>query len=419
MILIDTHFLESPVELFHVDRSIREVFLCFCSPLSSVSPDVPQSSLSSTIDYHRLPSLLFVLTLLHTEDCSNDCSSLSLPIADAPLVKIVLGAKIDPDSIREGMDVYFECIIQANPWVTDVTWFFDGSVLGSDPSSGIIISNQSLVLQRVKKSSRGRYWCAASNAEGRGESDEFFLRVLCKYLGHYSLLWWYFLSFLFLSAICDLVAITEQFSSEWDNCLSLMCLETIESDRLFSSFIRYHISSLSPFSFIGLSISRIEENKEKRFPSSLIVFGHFLPLPPSFRVRRYRIHSSVVVYCSSSFNHQQSSPSSFRSFRSIILLRHETFSLFFSLPRRSRSQIILVNDEGHICVDSLSFEPSFPIKQMECVDCHHSIEGEGSSNLFSSSIHLIAFVYLLIMDKRSFILTLSLFVFISWFLLDH
>lgn len=94
----------------------------------------------------------------------------------------MLGARIDPHAITEGMDMYFECIVNANPWVTEVSWFFEGSLMSSDPSAGIIISNQSLVLQRVKKTSRGRYWCAASNSEGRGESDEFFLKVLCEYI---------------------------------------------------------------------------------------------------------------------------------------------------------------------------------------------------------------------------------------------
>ena len=99
-------------------------------------------------------------------------------MTDTPRVRIVLGAKIDANSIREGMDVYFECIIAANPWVSEVSWFFEGTLLTTDPASGIIISNQSLVLQRVKKSSRGRYWCSAYNEEGRGESSEFFLRIL-------------------------------------------------------------------------------------------------------------------------------------------------------------------------------------------------------------------------------------------------
>uniref|UniRef100_T1KVX8 Ig-like domain-containing protein n=1 Tax=Tetranychus urticae TaxID=32264 RepID=T1KVX8_TETUR len=103
--------------------------------------------------------------------------SVRLNIHYTPLVNIVLGAKIDRDSIREGSDVYFECIIEANPWITEVTWIFNGSPLMSQPSSGIIISNQSLVLQKVKRQNRGYYSCSALNSEGIGSSDTFYLKV--------------------------------------------------------------------------------------------------------------------------------------------------------------------------------------------------------------------------------------------------
>lgn len=97
-----------------------------------------------------------------------------------PRVKIELGAKLDSNSIREGMDVYFECIVSANPWVTDVAWFFEGKQLTSNSSTGMIIANQSLVLQKVKRIHRGHYWCSAVNNQGKGESHHFFLKVLCK-----------------------------------------------------------------------------------------------------------------------------------------------------------------------------------------------------------------------------------------------
>ncbi|KAI1303038.1 Nephrin [Halotydeus destructor] len=103
--------------------------------------------------------------------------SRQLTVHYVPQVRIALGAKIDGNSIREGTDVYFECIVEANPWVSEVTWLFEGNALFSDPSSGIIISNQSLVLQRVKRQSRGRYWCVALNPEGQGESEELYLKV--------------------------------------------------------------------------------------------------------------------------------------------------------------------------------------------------------------------------------------------------
>jgi hypothetical protein len=41
---------------------------------------------------------------------------------DSPLVTLELGSNLIGSSIREGMDVYFECIILANPWVYKVIW---------------------------------------------------------------------------------------------------------------------------------------------------------------------------------------------------------------------------------------------------------------------------------------------------------
>ena len=94
---------------------------------------------------------------------------------------MTLGANIQRDTIREGSDVYFECNIMANPWVSEVGWYFEGRALYSDPSSGIIVSNQSLVLQKVRREHRGQYQCKAGNSEGQGESNTYFLRVQCKF----------------------------------------------------------------------------------------------------------------------------------------------------------------------------------------------------------------------------------------------
>lgn len=85
-----------------------------------------------------------------------------------------------PNTIREGSDVYFECSIIANPWVNDVSWLFEGRPLYSDPSAGVIVSNQSLVLQKVRRENRGKYQCVSSNSEGQGTSNKVFLRVNCK-----------------------------------------------------------------------------------------------------------------------------------------------------------------------------------------------------------------------------------------------
>lgn len=46
---------------------------------------------------------------------------------------------------------------------------------------GLIIINNSLVLQRVKMEQRGQYACLASNSEGISESNKIELSVLRKY----------------------------------------------------------------------------------------------------------------------------------------------------------------------------------------------------------------------------------------------
>lgn len=99
---------------------------------------------------------------------------------DVPQLNLVLGANINANSIIEGSDVYTECHIRSNPPVYEVTWLFEGEPLFSDRSKGIIIANQTLVLQRIKKSSRGNYQCIGRNEIGIGKSNALFLRVQCE-----------------------------------------------------------------------------------------------------------------------------------------------------------------------------------------------------------------------------------------------
>ena len=74
--------------------------------------------------------------------------------------------------------------MRASPWVTEIRWFFEGKEVHTNTSAGVIVSNQSLVLQRVTRHHRGRYTCSASNSEGEGESNSVHLRVqfapVCK-----------------------------------------------------------------------------------------------------------------------------------------------------------------------------------------------------------------------------------------------
>lgn len=107
-----------------------------------------------------------------------------LEVFYAPIVTLDLGGNLKDTEIQEGRDVYLDCKIVANPYTSDVGWLFEGRELTSNATAGIIVSTQSLVLQRVQRAQRGRYACSATNKEGRGVSKELYLRVkyapVCK-----------------------------------------------------------------------------------------------------------------------------------------------------------------------------------------------------------------------------------------------
>lgn len=100
-----------------------------------------------------------------------------LEVHYVPQLNLRLGSKLRHQHIQEGNDVFLECDIRASPWVTEIGWRFEGRDLASNASAGIIVSNQSLVLQKVDRRGRGRYTCTATNGEGIGESNAVNLRV--------------------------------------------------------------------------------------------------------------------------------------------------------------------------------------------------------------------------------------------------
>ncbi|XP_077562532.1 protein turtle-like isoform X2 [Haemaphysalis longicornis] len=101
-----------------------------------------------------------------------------------PRASLRLGQNLREDDIREGRDVYLECEVDANPPAAEVTWLFEGREVTTNTSAGVIVSSQSLVLQKVHRLRRGRYTCVAMNREGHGTSNEFALRIkyapVCK-----------------------------------------------------------------------------------------------------------------------------------------------------------------------------------------------------------------------------------------------
>ena len=65
---------------------------------------------------------------------------------------------------------------------------FQGVILHHNVTVGIIISNQSLVLQDLERKDAGAYACKATNAEGTSASDKLSLNIKCKKIAKYIVL---------------------------------------------------------------------------------------------------------------------------------------------------------------------------------------------------------------------------------------
>ncbi|XP_018322838.1 titin isoform X2 [Agrilus planipennis] len=101
-----------------------------------------------------------------------------------PVVTLKMGSSLNPEDIKEGDDVYFECNVRANPKAYKLSWFHDVTEIHHNVSAGIILSDHSLVLQSVTKATAGKFICRATNTEGRGTSNPVVLDVryspICK-----------------------------------------------------------------------------------------------------------------------------------------------------------------------------------------------------------------------------------------------
>ncbi|XP_055382348.1 protein turtle homolog A [Condylostylus longicornis] len=95
----------------------------------------------------------------------------------APTAVMRMGTTLNPDDIKEGDDVYFECHIHSNPRPYKMSWFHNGNELHHNVSAGVILSDQSLVLQNVNRGAAGDYTCLAANTEGKGTSNAVTLKI--------------------------------------------------------------------------------------------------------------------------------------------------------------------------------------------------------------------------------------------------
>ncbi|XP_041969482.1 hemicentin-1-like [Aricia agestis] len=94
-----------------------------------------------------------------------------------PVVDLKMGSNLNPDEIKEGDDVYFECTVKANPKTHRLVWFHDNTEIFHNEAAGVILSAQSLVLQSVTRAAAGDYTCMAANSEGKGTSNPVSLLV--------------------------------------------------------------------------------------------------------------------------------------------------------------------------------------------------------------------------------------------------
>lgn len=105
-----------------------------------------------------------------------------LDVKHVPVISLSLGAPLDSQNLMEGSDVYLECDIKANPPAKKIEWFHNNKLLQS--ARGIIISNQTLVLQSITRATHGEYMCKAANTLGTVNSNQLYLDIkyppICK-----------------------------------------------------------------------------------------------------------------------------------------------------------------------------------------------------------------------------------------------
>ncbi|XP_043258018.1 hemicentin-1-like [Colletes gigas] len=101
-----------------------------------------------------------------------------LDVQYQPVVTLKMGENLNPDDIKEGDDVYFECSVRANPKVYKLAWFKNGKELKNNSTAGIVLSDLSLVLQRITRYSAGDYTCLAANSEGKTASNPVTLQIM-------------------------------------------------------------------------------------------------------------------------------------------------------------------------------------------------------------------------------------------------
>lgn len=162
-------------------ETLTTVFLSYFLPPSII--DAKRWFGMHKIAFHHTQSLA-IITMMTPNSITipKNTESNSICVATvAPQVSLTLGPSMRRNQIKEGAEVHLECHVRAKPWVTEISWQFEGRTLRANVTRGIVVANQSLILQKVTRQQRGKYTCSATNTEGQRLSDPVFLKVNCEW----------------------------------------------------------------------------------------------------------------------------------------------------------------------------------------------------------------------------------------------
>ncbi|CAL4075711.1 unnamed protein product [Meganyctiphanes norvegica] len=112
-----------------------------------------------------------------TTGFSDLSESTVLSVHYAPRLVASFGANLKPETLKVGDDVYFSCEVTAKPPADATTWYHEETRLVQNVSLGVILTWDSLVLQRVDRQRAGRYSCRASNSVNTSSSNLLYLNI--------------------------------------------------------------------------------------------------------------------------------------------------------------------------------------------------------------------------------------------------
>ncbi|XP_042874392.1 hemicentin-1-like [Penaeus japonicus] len=107
-------------------------------------------------------------------------NSTQLHVHYPPTVTASLGRSLNPELLKEGDDVYFTCTVDANPPASTIIWYHEDTVQVQNVSMGVILSGESLVLQKVSRQKAGQYRCSATNPLATVVSQPVHLQIKYK-----------------------------------------------------------------------------------------------------------------------------------------------------------------------------------------------------------------------------------------------